>query len=366
MALNLAMELRWAPVFDIGKFLLMGGVLGAALLPVRARTGTALRPLARVERLTALPEYVRAVRIQRALLIVTTMSVLAVLVCVLYASARPVQAERAGGSGHRHPDDVMLCVASPVTSPMASALLSYYQREAAALAEQPGSGQRIGLTSPTLRALPLTADHAFAARQLRRFAGLANLAAAAAAGQQLTEQQAKDLADGQDAFSRTVRYVDYQPNFIDTLASCVIGFPDHASPSGRRRSVVYLGPTDERPASGSRTVYSPGSLAQLTAEAKAQINIIQIAPGGGPGAQPQGVSKTETDVSGGKFFAFSDTADPAALTGALDQIRANRPALAAGAEAVPPEVEADNPSRVLGFAVGFATLLALCLAVIRR
>jgi hypothetical protein len=366
MALALALELRWAPVFDVGKFLLMGGVLGAALLPLRGKAGTALRPLARVERLTALPEYVRAARIQRALLLVTTVSVLAVLVCVLYASARPLQTERAGGSDQRHPDDVMLCVAAPVTSHMSSALLSYYQQEAAALADRPGSGQRIGLTSPTLRALPLTADHAFAAGQLRRFANLANLAAAAAAGQQLTEQQAKDLTDGQDAFSRTVRYVDYQPNFIDTLASCVLGFPDHATPSSRRRSVVYLGPTDERPASGSRTAYSPGSLAQLTAEAKAQINIIEVAPGSGVGAQPNGVSKTETDISGGKFFAFSDTADPGALTGALDQIRANRPALAAGAEATPPEIKADNPSRVLGFAVGFATLLALCLAVIRR
>ncbi|EFV13519.1 hypothetical protein [Segniliparus rugosus] len=355
------MAVKWDLVLNVGRGLLLAVVLAAALLPMRRGAGKTLRPLAHVERLTELPEYARAVRIQRALVIATAVAVLATLGCALYAAARPLEVERSGNAGREHPDDVMLCVALPATNPVAAAFLAYYQKRAEAF-----TSQRIGLTSQTLRVMPLTADHAFASGQLGRFAGLAKLSAAAAEGKQLTEQETKTLADGQDAFSRTVRYSDYQPNFIDTLASCVIGFPDHASPSGRRRSVVYLGPTDERPASGTRTAYSSGGLAQLVQEAKAQINIVQVAPGAGQGTQPQGVAKTETEVSGGKFFAFSDSADPASVAGALDQIRAHRPALTEGAEPEPPEREVDDPTLVLALAIGFATVLSLCLAVIRR
>lgn len=355
------MAVKWGLVLWIGAAALASVVLAGALSPLRRSAKTALRPLANVRRLTALPEYARAVRIQRALLVATALSALAVLACALCASARPISARQAGGPGHDHPDDVMLCVGLPATSPAASAFLSYYQEQTASF-----TNQRVGLTSVSLRAIPLTADHAFVNGRLRGFAGLAKLSSDAAAGRQLTDQEVKDFASWQDAFARDVRYTDYHSNFIDTLASCVLGFPDHASPSGRRRSVVYLGPTDERPGPGARTAYSSGALAQLVQAAKAQINIIDVELDVSHGAQPQGVSKTETEVSGGKFFAVAESAGPSALAGMLDQIRANRPALPAGAEPRPLEREADEPALALGLAVGFATLLSLCLAVVRR
>ncbi|MGL6236342.1 MAG: hypothetical protein ACRC20_13465 [Segniliparus sp.] len=355
------MAVRWELVLQIGGALLLAVVLAAALLPPRRAASAALRPLAHVERLTELPEYVSAVRIQRALLVATALAVLALLGCALHAAARPISAERASGPDRDHPDDVMLCVGLPATSPAAGAFLSYYQTQSAGFVDQ-----RIGLTSLTLRAIPLTADHAFVNGRLRGFASLAKLSAEAAAGRQLTEQETKSFADLQDAFSRGVRYTDYRANFIDALASCVLGFPDHASPSGRRRSVVYLGPTNESPGPGARTAYSSGALAQLVQEAKAQINVIDVEPGADPDNQPHGVAQTETEVSGGKFFAFAESASPSALAGALDQIRANLPDLPAGAEPVAQEREADDPSLVLGLAVGFAILLSLCLAVVRR
>lgn len=355
------MEVRWGHILGLGAAILLAVVLAAMALPVRnIASSKNLRPLARVERLTQLPEYMRAVRRHRALLVAATLLVLVTLGCAVYAWARPVAA-RSSADLDRANDDVMLCVATTATSPASAALFSYYQGQASAYTRQ-----RIGLSSQTLRVIPLTPDHVFAADLLQKFSALAGLSAGAAQGKQLAPDESKLLAAGQEAFSRTVRYSDYQPNFIDTLASCVLGFPDHDQPSGRTRSVVYLGPTDERPAAGTRTVYSPDALAQLVHQAKAQVNIIEVAPGAEPGEPPTGVAKAETEMSGGKFFSFDEASAPGALAPALDQIRANRPAQTEPQSPEPAAHGADDPTLALGLAIGSATLLSLCAAVVRR
>ena len=56
------MELKWWPIVVVGLACLIAATSAAALLPM-ARTHRVLRPLAHVDRLTRLPEYVRVYRI---------------------------------------------------------------------------------------------------------------------------------------------------------------------------------------------------------------------------------------------------------------------------------------------------------------
>ena len=111
------MELRWWPVVVAGLVCLAVCVTLAALLPmpqVRRR----LRPLAHVDRLTRLPEYVRVVRLQFWSMLGLVALLVILLLETLLASSRPAGFSFASRDADAaHAEDIMLCVGEPVTDP---------------------------------------------------------------------------------------------------------------------------------------------------------------------------------------------------------------------------------------------------------
>ena len=76
--------------------------------------------------------------------------------------------------------------------------------------------QRIGLTSPNRRVVPMTRDYQYVAG---RFGDLA----------ELSQEQREDTATNTASFSPAVSYVDYAPSVEDILALCMTGFPSFDS-----------------------------------------------------------------------------------------------------------------------------------------
>ena len=137
------MGLTWWPVAAAGLCALVAVVVLTVVLPL-ARARRRLRPLAHVDRLTGLPEYARI----RQREIVSAAITLALLV-ILFGTA-VLTAARPSGSDRDfealHPEDIMLCVADPVTEDTTAQFLDYYARQSATF-----DTQRIGLTSTTVR-----------------------------------------------------------------------------------------------------------------------------------------------------------------------------------------------------------------------
>jgi hypothetical protein len=171
-----------------------------------------LRPLANVGRLTTLPEYVRAARIRSATMIIAMAFLVIVFAGAVIAASRPTGLPSAAGeSGAGQPEDIMLCVDGPVTDPAASATVRYFAEQVKTFATQ-----RIGLTSPNRRVVPLTRDYQYAAAQ---FAGADN------------------------GFVAPVSYVDYTQGTEDLLALCLTGLPSFDQPAAQRRSSRARTPT---------------------------------------------------------------------------------------------------------------------------
>jgi hypothetical protein len=106
------MDLMWWPLAAAGLVALAAVVVLALVLPPdRARRR--LRPLAHVDRLTSLPEYAR-VRRRELLLAAITLALLVILFSTaVLTAARPSGSDRDFEA--LHPEDIMLCVADPVT-----------------------------------------------------------------------------------------------------------------------------------------------------------------------------------------------------------------------------------------------------------
>ena len=259
------MELKWSWIVIVGVVALVVIVATAFLWPLR-RQPRRLRPLAWVNRLTLLPEYARAYRRYRMLLAAIAASTVAVLLCAIIATARPVSSQAAAAEINRaHPEEVMLCLQDDPASHDASVLLSYFRDRAAG-----ADTQRFGLTSRTLRVIPLTRDYPFLQETLGRYADLQRLESS----ENPSPDDAAALSRARDEFARSVSYSDYQLTVNDALAMCMKGFPDAGKPSDARRSVIYLGPGGD----AAQPIYSDEALTALARSSGIQVNELTRTP----------------------------------------------------------------------------------------
>ncbi|MDO0973974.1 hypothetical protein [Mycolicibacterium frederiksbergense] len=222
----------------------LAACIAAALLPPRRDQPERLRALANTGRLTGLPEYARAVRRHT----VTAAAAVAVLVlcfvAAAFAAARPTglpALNRAAGT--EQPEDIMVCVGAPGEDPAVNGTLRYF-----AEAVRGFGTERIGLTSPDRRLIPLTRDYQYAAG---RFAGYA---------------QPQPLVS-------SVTYTDYTATIEDVLAMCLTGFPEFDTEAPVRRSLIYVGPgTLDR--DGGPALFTPQRVRDMAADAGVQVNAI--------------------------------------------------------------------------------------------
>lgn len=343
------MELRWWAVAIAGLVLLATCIALAVLLPM-PQQHRRLRPLANVDRLTRLPEYVRVVRLQMWGLLVALVLLSTVFVAAILAGSRPM------GTGSTSADavqgeDVMLCVGQPVTDPATADFLNYFARQANTF-----DTERIGMTSTTLRVIPITRDYQYAVEQLGRYASLAALDAQANSGEPMSAAQRAELRTGREEFSRSPDYSDYARSVEDVLALCMTGFPRFDNESPHPRSVIYLGPGEIRAADEQRaSLFTAEQVDEMAAEAGVQINAISR-----PGAT--GNLRSITAGTGGEFTGY----DPAALTSTLDKIDTNPPQPSQTTATTVAGRSLDSPNVALVCAVAIATLLCGALVVVRR
>lgn len=354
------MELRWWFVVIGGLVLLLAIVLAASFWPIRQRPRS-LRPLAWVQRLTVLPEYVRAYRQYRIMLAAIAIATVAFLLAAIIATARPVSSAATAAQINRaHPEDINLCIAYDPAAHDVSETLNYFRDQAKAF-----DTQRLALTSATLRVIPMTADSSYLQDRLGYFGGLNALA-----GKEKPESEdTKALQRGRLEFSRGVAYTDYARTVNDALALCMTGFPGFTKPSDHRRSVIFLGPTAEQ--RQARPIYTDDRLAELARTAQIQLNVLT------PTAAEEGSAvKRLAEGTGGRFITYlqgAKTASAAELAGIdktfrghLDEIRANPPAITQSDGTIYVQKVQDRPNVILVIALGIAVVFATALAGVRR
>ena len=345
------MDVMWWPLEVAGALVLCVCVALALTLPMRRVRG--LRPLAHVDRLTKLPEYARVLRRQFWSLLVIAVLLVGVFLTALIAAARPLGPRDADAPP---PQDVMLCVGAPVTDPATAGLLNHYARLTPRF-----DGQLIGLTSASLRVVPLTRDYRFATDSFLRYARLAALQRQ----QPLSPVQENELQSRIGEFSRPLDYADYARSVNDVLALCLAGFPEGGPSAERPRSVIYLGPGDIRDAGEPRpSLFTRQQVTQLADARGVQVHAIT--------ATESGDLRAITTDSGGLYTAYGPDGTDVDLSGgtnpelaaALDEI-ARRPA-AVGEQAGPSRLLAESPDVVLIVGVVVAALFSTALVVVRR
>jgi hypothetical protein len=322
------MDLRWWAVVIVACVALAAGIVVAVWRPVDT-DARHFRPLANADRLTSLPGYVRAVR-RRALTTAATLGLLtAVFVCALIAGARPTGLPTAAQDVESgQPEDIMVCAGAPASDAAVAATMRYFAGHATTLGTQ-----RIGLTVPNRRVIPLTRDHQFAS---------ARFGEAAASG------EPSDLAPA-------VRYADYAQSVSDLLALCLTGFPEFEEPSAQRRSVIYVGPGDLRSADDPRpALFDADRLRTMAQAAGAQVNVLVTGPGGDE------LEALARDTGGRSFDAQSDVA------GRLAEIRSNPPPPTPDVATTVRAAAPDSPDIPLAVAVLAVAALSLLPMVVRR
>jgi len=332
------MDLMWWPVAAAGLGTLAAVVVLALVVrPAGARRR--LRPLAHVDRLTSLPGYARIRRRE-----IISAAITLVLLAMLFGTA-VLTAARPSGSDRDfealHPEDIMLCVADPVTDGTTAQFLDYYARRIATF-----DTQRIGLTSTTVRVLPLTRDHTAAATRLGDYRVLSR----------------------PGEFSRPVDYADYATNLRDTLALCITGFGTPPALSEHRRSLIYLGPSTFG-AGDDRALFSDQQIADMAAAAGVQINAVVKVDVTDAARRGDDLLSDRAARTGGRFVRYHAAApggsDPT-LTGDLNLISAHPAPLVLPGGARITGARPDDPTAVLIAALAAGTLLSLSLAVSRR
>lgn len=325
------MDLRWWPVAAIGVSAFVGVVALAAFLPMTAERRR-LRPLANVARLIRLPEYAKVARLRSLSTVVTLVVLTVMLGAAAWAAARPTVVSNDFDAAH--PEDIMLCVGQPVTDAATADFLDYFARQATA---SPAL-QRIGLTSPNRRVVPLTRDHQYAAARFGEYAGGGPAQAA--------------------SFAPAVPYTDYAANVNDILALCLAGFPDTKQHTPHRRSVIYLGPSAFGAARESRAaLFTDGAVQDLAKRASTQVNVIDTAP-----SPDSAALVTLTEQTGGQYVA----AGPRTVTSALDEIRAHAPPARLADGTIVTADYRDAPTVPLTIALFSAAVLSVALLVLRR
>ncbi|MFA5708079.1 hypothetical protein [Mycolicibacterium sp.] len=319
------MDLMWWGVVILGLALLAGCVAAAMLRPDDADRRE-LRLLAHVDRLTRLPEYVRAVRRRLVSLVVVIALVAVGFAAALLATARPSGWPHLGGaSAAAQPEDIMVCVGESPEEPAVARALDYFAERIGTLGTA-----RIGLTAANARVVPLTRDYQHAAAQFRSYAR--------------SEAAVSPVSP--------VSYVDYAPTVEDVVALCLTGFPSFEEPTGQRRSLVYVGPGSFGAAGTTPSLFSAERLRELATTAGVQVNVVYT---GDPSDSLDALARDTGGLSAGP------TTD---VPPRLAEIRNNPPAPGAADDAGT-AVGAETPGVPLLLAV--LALLALALwPVVRR
>jgi hypothetical protein len=246
-------DLTWM-VVAIAGCVALAVCIGLVLLrPMNRR----LRPLANVGRLTLLPEYVRAKRARTRAALVTIALLGVMFVCSIIVAARPsglfTSARSFDGDD---PEDVMLCIGAPVTDPAVTAALRFFTDHADGF-----STERIGLTSPNRRVVPLTRDYQYVKETLSNYA------------------QPPDRRGDLAAFSPRVSYSDYAESVEDQLALCLTGFPDFDHAAAQRRSLIYVGPSQLRTPDDPRPpLFTAERVTDVARAAGVQVNVLSTGP----------------------------------------------------------------------------------------
>lgn len=229
----------------------------------------------------------------------------------------------------------MLCVGAPVSDPATSEFLSYF----AAKAKTFGT-QRIGLTSPTRRVVPMTRDYQYAAGQFGAYAAV---------------DQAKTAP-----FAPAVSYVDYAPSIDDVLALCITGFPSFEEKSTHARSLIYLGPSAIRAPGETRpALFVSQRVTDMAKAAGVQIDAVTTSPRGREAGLRSIVEATQ-----GQFFYYHAAGSP--LKADLDAIGARPPTPALPGGTTTLGWRSDSPTIPLAIGVIASALLCVSLAVLRR
>ncbi|WP_179475056.1 hypothetical protein [Mycolicibacterium vinylchloridicum] len=363
------MELRWWSLVVAGTVLLVIAVLVAWFSPM-VRVQRSLRPLAHVHRLTRLPEYLRVYRVYLLSVVVTGVLLVVTFGAALVAAGRPVGSSSSTETfDAAHPEDIMLCVGQPVTDPTTAGFLDYYAQRA-----KSSDTQRLGLTSPTLRIIPLTRDTDYISQRLTGLTELARLQQDLDTGAQVSAVDRDKLATGTEAFSHPVGYVDYAQSVEDILALCMTGFPSFESKGTHRRQLIYVGYTDLRGANEQRrSLFSTQSLQQMASAGGIQLNILARSDVVAESTQGNDALRSLVESTGGRFSPYNPAGaglagggtDPA-LSRQLDLIGANPPSAQLPGGQVITSRSLDSPGPVLIIALVAAGILSVSLAVLRR
>jgi hypothetical protein len=249
----------------------------------------------------------------------------------------------------------MLCLQDDPASHDASVLLSYFRDQVATF-----DTQRLGLTSRTLRVIPLTRDYPFLEDTLGRYADLQGLQST----ENPTPEDTAALARAQGEFAKLVNYSDYQLTVNDALAMCMKGFPGVGKPSDARRSVIYLGPGGD----ATDPIFSDDALTALARSSGIQINVLTQTPLEASGALSEIAAATD-----GRFISYvGETPQDAqhaadnALRSHLDDIRAHPPAITASDGTILVEQVRDRPNLILTIALVLVIAFSISLAGVRR
>ncbi|MDV3127135.1 hypothetical protein M1247_19580 [Mycobacterium sp. 21AC1] len=363
------MALKWWPIILGGLIVLAICVAAASLLPM-AKVQRVLRPLAHVDRLTRLPEYVRVYRLYFLAVIITGVLLLTTFAAALIASARPVGMSTTTKEFEtEHPEDIMLCVGEPVTDPSTANFLDYYAQQARSF-----DTQRIGLTSSSLRVVPLTRDHDYAADQFEYFAKMARIQQDLDTNRPVSEADRAELQVGIEKFAQPITYVDYAPSVEDILALCLTGFPSFEGKSTHRRSLTYIGysafrsPTEQRAA-----LYTEQAIKDLAIAAGVQVNVISRSDVAESSPEANNRLQSIAESTGGRFSLYNpagtaqtDAGADSTLNRILDEFRDNPPEVVLPSGRSVTSQSWDAPQSALIAAVAAAILLCVSLAVLRR
>lgn len=287
----------------------------AFFLAMRRRSSNDTRPVAHSERLTALPEYRRALRRHRRWLAAAVVAGFLLLAATALAAARP--AERTTTQPELRNRDIMLCL--DVSGSMAStdaAITAVFEKLAKEF-----DGERIGMVmfdSRAVQLFPLSDDYDYIAQELA------------------TARKAFD--DGGDSFFSGTWGGSGTSLIGDGLAGCIRSFP---GPSGggedskRSRSIILA--TDNY-VSGA-PIFTLEQAAQLAKPRSIRIHALN--PGdldyGGRKDQPGARLRAVAEGSGGSYFAPDS---PEAVPGIVQKVQESEATAMKGA---PQLIVSDRP-----------------------
>ncbi len=327
----------WWPVAVAGVVCLAAASVLAMVLPME-QARRQLRRLANSSRLTRLPEYARMARARLVSMLVAVLLLALLFGAAVLASARP-SGWWWSSTTAEPPQDIMLCVGQPAAEASTGTLLTHFADQARTYGTQ-----RIGLTSPNRRVIPMTRDYQYVAGRLGDLARLS---------------RDGDTADGTASFAPAVSYVDYASSVEDILALCMTGFPSFDSASSHRRSLIYLGPGQIRaPDEARRSLLTAEQVSAMAKNSGIQINAVSTS------SRNASALPAIAKLSGGQYFSIENREGQ--LVNDLTTIQAKPPPATAAAEKSVTGWFGDAPVLPLMVAVVVSTVLCLSLVVLRR